>query len=122
MRNYEWDAAVAARTNLLIEGNAAAAERLVRELLSEVGGPVVTFPRSDLPAGAGVVLVSGVDHLTPDDQERLMDALNGSDGLQVLCTCAEPLYRRVERGEFLSGLYYRLNMIRIVLPPDGRHV
>lgn len=119
MGNYEWDAVIAARSNLLIEGDVADTQRLVGELLSNLTSPVIAFPRpGPLPDGDGaVVLVTDVDQLTPDDQRRLMSAL-GHPGrrIQVICTSTTPLFRRVERGEFLPALYYRINVVRIILP------
>lgn len=122
MGNYEWDAVVAARANLLIEGDSAETTRLVGELLSNLTGPVIGFPRADpLPDGdVGVLLVADVDRLTVENQQALMSALNRTDRrLQVICTSSTPLYRRVERGDFLPALYYRLNVVRIILPSPG---
>lgn len=122
MGNYEWDAVVAARANLLIEGDRAETKRLVGELLSNLTGAVIGFPDADplSESDAAVVLVVDVDRLTAENQQTLMSALSRTDRrLQVICTSTTPLYRRVERGEFLPSLYYRLNVVRIILPSSG---
>lgn len=121
MGNYEWDAVVAARSNLLIEGDVADTKRLVGELLSNLTSPVIAFPRADpLPDNGTVVLVADVDRLTARDQERLMAVLGHPDRrFQVICTSTTPLFRRVERGDFLADLYYRINIVRIILPSPG---
>lgn len=119
MRTHEWDAVVAARSNLLIEGHAADTERFVRELVSHLPAPVVSFPDAGgILHDDAVVLVAGVDRLGDGDQRDLMAAMDRAAGrLQVISTSATPLFDRVERGEFLPALYYRLNTIWIALWP-----
>jgi hypothetical protein len=122
VRNHDWEAVVVARSNVLIEGDGPAAERFVRDLLSNLKGPVVAFPESETIFNReSVVLVADVDRLDEADQRALMAAMERAcGGLQIICTSTTSLYRRVERGEFLSALYYRLNTVWIALPPGGR--
>jgi hypothetical protein len=119
---HDWEAAVAARSNLLVEGDAADTEQFVRELIPRLTGPVVPYPQDrSLPPGDAIVLVANVDALPDGDQRDLMSALDDpTRRLQVVCTSATPLFNRVERGEFLAALYYRLNMIRIALSARGQ--
>lgn len=121
MRNHDWQAVVAARSNVLIEGDGPAVERYARDLLSHLKGPIVSFPDSDtMPHRDGVVLVADVDRLDDADQVALMTAMEQAAGrLQIVCTSTTSLFRRVERGDFLSALYYRLNTVWIA-PPGGR--
>lgn len=121
MRNHDWQAVVAARSNVLIEGDGPAVERYARDLLSHLKGPIVSFPDSDtMPHRDGVVLVADVDRLDDADQVALMTAMEQAGGrLQIVCTSTTSLFRRVERGDFLSALYYRLNTVWIA-PPGGR--
>lgn len=107
---------------MLIEGDGPAVERYARDLLSHLKGPIVSFPDSDtMPHRDGVVLVADVDRLDDADQLALMTAMEQAAGrLQIVCTSTTSLFRRVERGDFLSALYYRLNTVWIALPPGGR--
>jgi hypothetical protein len=121
VRNHDWDTVVAARSNVLIEGDRADTERFVSELTPHLHGPVVSFPQSaSIEDDEGVVLVADVDRLDGAGQRTLMAVIERGNGrLQIICTSTTPLFDRVERGDFLSALYYRLNTIWIGLPRVG---
>lgn len=62
------------------------------------------------------LVVRDVERLTRDHQERLMEWLNGP-GFQtrIVATSGTSLYPMVERGEFSDALYYRINMVTLLL-------
>jgi sigma-54-interacting transcriptional regulator len=122
VRTHEWQAVVSSRSNVLIEGDGALTERFVRELIPHLQGPIVSFPDSGTTLDPeGVVLVSDVDRLDAPDQQALMVAIERGNGrLQIISTSTTPLFRRVENGDFLATLYYRLNTVWIELSPGGR--
>ena len=62
------------------------------------------------------LVVRDVERLTRDHQEQLVEWLNGP-GFQtrIVATSGKSLYPMVERGEFSDALYYRINMITLLL-------
>ena len=52
--------------------------------------------------------------------ERAVGRQTGSCDLDIHLSAAsgEPLLERVRAGTFSLGLFYRLNMVHLVLPPD----
>lgn len=64
----------------------------------------------------GTVILRGLEATTSEQQRRLMEWLNrcGED-LQVVTVGSEPLFPLVESGQLLDTLYYRLNVVHIVL-------
>ena len=81
----------------------------------------------DLPMPAiGTVLLKDVNRLQPSLQRKLAAALIkkftrlGERGPRLIATSGECLTRRVSEGTFDDELFYRLNMIHMVLPEGGR--
>jgi hypothetical protein len=101
------------RANLLLIGAETRVQEIVQRLWAndglatwEPGQPLM------LPANAATVVLHGVDQLSEEDQVRLSDWLEtGAEPPQVVSTAATPLVRRVEAGDFIDTLYYRLNTI-----------
>jgi len=60
----------------------------------------------------GTLLLENVAALALAQQIRLHDWMSGSR-TQVISVVFAPLYPMVERGEFLEGLFYRLNMVTL---------
>lgn len=62
------------------------------------------------------LVVRDVERLTREHQEQLVEWLNGP-GFQtrIVATSGKSLYPMVERGEFSDALYYRINMITLLL-------
>jgi two-component system nitrogen regulation response regulator GlnG len=72
-------------------------------------------------ARGGVLLLDGLDSLSPDDQTRLFGALQGLDGgdrfdVRMIATAQRPLAAMVRDGGFRQDLYYRLKVVEIRLP------
>jgi two-component system response regulator HydG len=80
-------------------------------------------------AGEGTFLLDEIGETTPATQVKLLRVLQQREVIPVGATEAKPVTARViaatnrdledeiKRGNFRSDLYYRLNVISIVLPP-----
>jgi sigma-54-interacting transcriptional regulator len=70
-----------------------------------------------LPMGStGTLLLHDVATLARDQQFALYDWLSERRGtMQVISLTERPLDTLVQDGDFFEGLYYRLNMFRLVL-------
>jgi DNA-binding NtrC family response regulator len=76
------------------------------------------------PGSGGTIFLEEVGRLSLELQERLLAALGGPSGSQgrtrprVMASSTEPLLQRVLEGTFNERLFYRLNAIQVILPPD----
>lgn len=68
----------------------------------------------------GTIFLEEVGRLSPELQERLLDALGGPSRSRprVMASTSEPLLQRALEGTFNEWLFYRLNTIHVILPPD----
>jgi hypothetical protein len=109
------------RSNCLVIGLDVLVEDVLMILGSTFRSPITVMRADqlyDLPSasGPGTVVIRGVSDLTSPDQVRLVEWLNQADGrLQVVSSSSEPLWPLVHEGRFLESLYYRLNIITLVL-------
>ena len=51
--------------------------------------------------------------MSPDQQATLFDWLNENDDTQVVSTSSAAVWPDVQRGRFMTALYYRLNTMVI---------
>lgn len=76
------------------------------------------------PGSGGTIFLEEVGRLSPELQNRLLDALGGPSGShgrtrpRVMASTSEPLLQRALEGTFNERLFYRLNAIQVILPPD----
>ena len=76
------------------------------------------------PGSGGTIFLEEVGRLSLALQERLLEALGGPSGSQgrtrprVMAYTTEPLLQRALEGTFNERLFYRLNAIQVILPPD----
>jgi DNA-binding NtrC family response regulator len=76
------------------------------------------------PGSGGTIFLEEVGRLSLELQDRLLDALGGPSGSQgrtrprVMASTTEPLLQRALEGTFNERLFYRLNAIQVILPPD----
>ena len=54
-----------------------------------------------------------VDLLDNGEQRRLFDVIEDHRRLVVMSVTPTGLFERVQRGEFIEALYYRLNTVRV---------
>jgi len=103
------------RPNLLITCADAALEGALTQLHALCAPPVhacslpgaLTLPRKP----SGTLLLLQVEALTIDQQIALYDWMSGARQVQVVSITAAPLLWMVEHGQFLEGLFYRLNTV-----------
>ena len=71
--------------------------------------------RLNLPASRrGIVLLENVTALSLPQQIVLNDWISEGRGeAQIVSIAATPLWRLVEDGDFLEGLFYRLNVVHL---------
>ncbi len=94
------------------------AARALAALLPHVSRVVTEWdPRTcaELPRVAnGTLVIWHVDLLDAHAQRRLHDFLDPSNQAgQMISVAASDPFERLQRGEFLDSLYYRLNVVRI---------
>jgi DNA-binding NtrC family response regulator len=102
------------------------AERELVELLSGPDPSTATEPYPQL-AQAGTVLLENVARLAPAVQSRIADRLvhfygrrPGTPRRRLIASTSEPLLPRVLDGSFDDRLFYRLNVIHVVIPTETK--
>jgi transcriptional regulator of acetoin/glycerol metabolism len=106
-----------AGVNLLVVLSEGVNPKIAELLLAELAQPVASWrpgERLVLPqaAQARTLILHDVGALPVAEQRRLIEWLEGSGGhTQVVSTTPIPLLPRVQAGEFLARLYYRLNTV-----------
>jgi hypothetical protein len=106
------------RPNVLIECSRPAIEKILRQVTSQSAPPLrcCALPGPvELPGdGIGTLVLQDVAELSRSQQVQLYDWLTERAGMtQVVSLTASSLQSRVAAGEFLEGLYYRLNVMRL---------
>jgi transcriptional regulator of acetoin/glycerol metabolism len=105
------------RPSLLVRCGRADRETVRAALVSWCRPPVhICEPgRMTLPERpSGTLLLADVATLTLAQQMDLYDWLEWAhNSVQVVSIACEPLWGLVERGKFLEGLYYRLNVVTV---------
>lgn len=138
----EEDISLAARVDVpvLITGPAAACQELACELDRRSTEPVGAVevidcraenalrglePEEEHPASGDpkILLLQEVHALSPDDQLRLTRELDQvgratGGGKRILASSSVPLFDRVVDQLFDENLFYRLNVIHIVIDPN----
>jgi hypothetical protein len=114
----QWLTAKGHRHNILVECSRGSAETVVRHLMTWSALPFrfCGLPGTlELPVTRrGTLLIKDVATLTLSQQVMLYDWLtDGCGDMQVVSVASAPLQVLVEDGEFLEGLFYRLNVIRL---------
>jgi two-component system response regulator AtoC len=78
------------------------------------GGTLLLDEIADLPQGLQTKLLRVLE----EGQVRRLGARDGRKiDVRVLAATGRPVERAVESGEFRSDLYYRLNVVRLHIPP-----
>jgi hypothetical protein len=101
----------------LVIGTERATRAVIRALHADFWSPVLNVragARLTLPENDGTLLLHNVSALDTADQDRLFQWLNVTRrGVSVIAVSPKPLFPMVQRGAFLSDLFYRLNVIVI---------
>jgi hypothetical protein len=115
----DWRAIQIARPNLLVIGSDTDVASFLRALSHIFRQPATSIraPGLALPSrGGGTLVVSDVAGLSRHEQDRLLAWLaENGDTTQVISTSASAVFAAVETGTFLESLYYRLNVMTLVL-------
>lgn len=107
------------RVNLLVTGCDGAIEFLLDSMLPDLREPIGRWSAGDRlllppPSLIGTMIFQDVGAMQYMDQGRLLEWLTDAAGrTQVISTTPAPLLPRVEAGEFIEPLFYRLNIISL---------
>jgi hypothetical protein len=106
------------RPNLLVCCRGGGVDRVLQTLMQSCQHPfhLCALPGPlDLPSHTtGTFLLKNASALSRAQQIQLQHWMSRSLGqIQVISVVFDPLYPLVERGEFLEGLFYRLNVVSL---------
>ena len=117
-----WEAALTSHTSMMVVGPEIVTRIFLEQLRPWLLRPVISvscdqsLPLAGLGSG-GTLVLHGIDALSLHDQYKLMNWLEHADGgTSVISTSAQPLLPRIEEGNFLGALYYRLNTLYVEVP------
>lgn len=115
---------------VLIEGEAGTgkdlAARAIHDLSSSASGQFMQVDAGSLTSESGLqrrldgvntLYLDEVGDLPLDAQARLVGLIRNREGMRVIASTRQNLARLVEAGEFREDLYYRLSVVRLVMPP-----
>jgi hypothetical protein len=115
----DWQTLVASRANTVVVGREDAALRVWTAVWPSLEKPIhwVDAGHLSLPRHpGGTLILQGADTMTPTAQQELFTWLDGeARSTRVLTTTPRSLFPLVESGGFLAALYYRLNVLLLVL-------
>jgi hypothetical protein len=115
----DWEALVATRANTVVVGQENAALGVWTAVWPTLQKPIywVEADRLSLPRqSAGTLILQGAHALTASAQQQVFDWLDrDAHATRVLTATPQALFPLVERGTFLEALYYRLNMLLLIL-------
>ena len=110
--------------NLLLIGPDAATSEFLAPLMESLPLPVVACSGAEpeFPNGpVGSLIVRDVGRLTRTHQEQLLEWLSDrSRSARVITTSATQVFPDVTSGVFSDGLYYRLNIVTLLLNRHDR--
>jgi len=103
--------------NALVIGSSNVARAAMTALLPHLRQPVSPYNRGvsrpPFVKAQGTLVVWNVDLLDSGEQRRLFDVTEDHRQLVVISVTTTGLFERVQRGEFIEALYYRLNTVRV---------
>ena len=103
--------------NALVVGSSSVVRAAIAALLPHLPQPVSQYESGvSTPPFAnarGTLVLWNVDLLDNGEQRRLFDVIEDHRRLVVMSVTPTGLFERVQRGEFIEALYYRLNTVRV---------
>lgn len=110
----------ATHAHALLVGPAVAVAAALATLRPGLRQPVVAWTPASTPEPpvltTGTLIVRNLADLERDQQRRLLDWVDhGHHGVQVISTSNGHMWSLVERGAFLTSLYYRLGVVCVDL-------
>ena len=113
----------ATHAHALLVGPGAAVDAALATIESGLRHPVVAWTPANTPEPpvltSGTLIVRNLAELERDQQQRLLHWVDhGHGGVQIISTSGGHMWSLVERGAFLTSLYYRLGVVCVDLT-DG---
>ena len=128
---------------VLIEGESGTGKELAARAIHDLGqnrdgaflsldlatrqpqdGHAELFGTPDAPGYAydsnATIYLDEVGDLSQDAQTQLVKLMREDGGARIIASTRQPLSSLVEAGEFREDLYYRMNVVRIEMPPLRR--
>jgi hypothetical protein len=104
----------------LLVGPGPAVDAALATIESGLRPPVVAWTPSNTPEPpmltSGTLIVRNLAELERDQQQRFLSWVDeGHGGVQVISTSGGHMWSLVERGVFLTSLYYRLGVVCVDL-------
>lgn len=120
--HFDWGLITTVHANLLLIGSSPETRGMLDALEPHFREPIGRFrPMAGviLPEQTrGTLIVLDADGLDSSQQAQMLRWMNQRQTrVQVVCTSRESLFRLVEAGDFLTELYYRLNVVLLDLTP-----
>jgi len=84
------------------------------ELFGTDGAPGIAFDRQ------ATIYLDEVGDLSQEAQTQLVKLMREDGGARIIASTRQPLSALVESGTFREDLYYRMNVVRIEMPPLRR--
>jgi hypothetical protein len=106
--------------NALLIGSSARVAEATKALIPRLRSPIVQCDATVSDAlrtlERGTLFIANVERLPPEQQQQLMAFLvNRRGSVQCIATSNTDLFSRVQSGEFLEVVYYRLNRVLVFL-------
>ena len=113
----------ATHAHALLVGPPVAVDAAIAALESDLRRPVVAWTPTDTPEppllSSGTLIVRDLAALETEQQLWLLDWMNRTSRahrrVQIISTCGRHVWTLVERGVFLTPLYYRLGAVCVDL-------
>jgi transcriptional regulator of aromatic amino acid metabolism len=103
------------RPNLLVICTDVSIDTVVERLMAFCSPPYYScsLPGAlTLPSGrTGTLVLTDVEEMSLSQQITLCDWMSGDRDIQIVSVTSAPLRPLVESGQFLEGLFYRLNVV-----------
>ncbi|MEL7540506.1 MAG: sigma 54-interacting transcriptional regulator [Pseudomonadota bacterium] len=90
------------------------AQEVSRELFGAEDNPGVAYDRE------ATIYLDEVGDLSQEAQTQLVKLMREDGGARIVASTRQPLSALVESGDFREDLYYRMNVVRIEMPPLRR--
>ncbi|MEL6859128.1 MAG: sigma 54-interacting transcriptional regulator [Pseudomonadota bacterium] len=90
------------------------AQDVSAELFGSEHKPGIAFDRE------ATIYLDEVGDLSQEAQTQLVKLMREEGGARIVASTRQPLSSLVEAGEFREDLYYRMNVVRIEMPPLRR--
>jgi hypothetical protein len=115
----DWEAFVATGANAVVVGSEDAALGVWTAVWPSLQKPICWSDAGELSLprnSAGTLILQGAHLLNASAQQQVFEWISlDARATRVLATTPLPLFPLVEGGTFLEALYYRLNMLLLIL-------